>query len=452
MVQHAASAASSERIGFHAITAEMGRLLRENRAYIMGLLPSALDEFYDHIERFPEAKRFFRDRRHMDHAKQKQIEHWGMLLQGNFGHDYVQSVTVIGEVHNRIGLEPRWYIGGYNFLLNSLLASIARRKPAGLFGKASGEDTLALQQAITRATLMDMDYAIAVYLDAGKRQRNEIIEQIVGFEGSVSKILGEVSGSAKGLNTTAVGLSAISTQVTSQSVAVASASEEASVNAQTVAAAAEELVASIAEISRQVHDAMRIAGTATQNAERTSAQMLELSGAAQNVGEVVNIINNIASQTNLLALNATIEAARAGEQGKGFAVVATEVKSLANETSRATQTISGQIIEIQKSTQGSVAAIKDISDIIESLSQVCAAIAASVQQQSGATQEISQNIQQVATGAGEVTRNINGVSDAAEETSKASHFVLEASSVLQTQAETLGGEVARLIQSARSAR
>ncbi|ESQ74434.1 globin-coupled sensor protein [Asticcacaulis sp. AC402] len=452
MVQHVENASASERLGFHAITAEMGRLLRDNRAYILGLLPEALDGFYDHVEQFAEARRFFRDRRHMDHAKQKQIEHWGMLLQGDFGDDYVRSVTVIGEVHNRIGLEPRWYIGGYNFLLNSLLASIARRKPKGIFARQTQDETLALQQAVTRATLMDMDYAIDVYLEAGKRQRNEIIGQIVGFEGSVNKILGEVSGSAKGLNSTAVGLSAISTQVTSQSIAVASASEEASVNAQTVAAAAEELVASISEISRQVHDAMRIAGTATQNAERTSAQMLELSGAAQNVGEVINIINNIASQTNLLALNATIEAARAGEQGKGFAVVATEVKSLANETSRATQTISGQIVEIQKSTHGSVAAIKDISAIIESLSQVCAAIAASVQQQSGATQEISQNIQQVAAGAGEVTRNINGVSDAAEETSKASHFVLEASGVLQSQAETLGGEVARLIESARSAR
>ncbi|MDV6329906.1 globin-coupled sensor protein [Asticcacaulis sp. 201] len=449
---HTQMDAASERRAFHAIGDDVRQTLRDHRTYILSLLPDALNSFYDHVERFEDARRFFRDRRHMEHAKQKQIEHWGVLLTGHFDDAYVASVTTIGEVHNRIGLEPKWYIGGYNFLLNSLLASIARRAPKGMFGKSTTEETLRLQQAVTRATLMDMDYAIAVYLDAGRRQRNQIIEQIVGFEGSVSSILAEVSGSAKGLNETATGLSSISTQVSSQSMAVSAASEEASVNAQTVAAAAEELVASISEISRQVNDAMQIAGTATQNAERTSSRMQELTGAAQNVGEVVNIINNIAGQTNLLALNATIEAARAGEQGKGFAVVATEVKSLANETSRATQTISAQITGIQKSTSEAVDAINEISAIISSLSQVCAAIAGAVQEQSGATQEISVNIQQVATGAGDVTRNITGVSQAAQETSNASRFVLNASGTLGTQADRLGSEVTRLIESARSAR
>ncbi|MGA9658553.1 MAG: globin-coupled sensor protein [Asticcacaulis sp.] len=448
-----AATSDSERLNFHNITADMGRVLRENRSFILDLLPGALDGFYDHIEKFEGPKAFFRDRRHMDHAKQKQIEHWGVLLQGDFDEVYVRSVTTIGEVHNRIGLEPRWYIGGYNFLLNILLAGIAQRHAGGFLKDKHKDDVvLKLQQAVTRATLLDMDYAIDVYLQAGKRQRNLIIEQIVGFEGSVNKILADVSGSAKGLNETAVGLSAISSQVTSQTTAVSSASEEASVNAQTVAAAAEELVASIVEISRQVNDALQIAGAATQNAERTSLQMVELTGAAKNVGEVINIIDNIAAQTNLLALNATIEAARAGEQGKGFAVVATEVKSLANETSRATQTISAQIVGIQKSTADSVLAINEISEIIASLSQVCNSIATSVQQQSGATQEISQNIQQVATGAEDVTRNITGVSEAAKETSIASNFVLESSGALNVQAVTLGSEVTRLIESARAAR
>lgn len=442
----------TERLSFHAISPEMCNLLRTNHDYILGLLPQALDSFYNHIETFPEARKFFRDRRHMDHAKQKQIEHWEVLLNGVFDNSYVASVTLIGEVHNRIGLEPRWYIGGYNFLLSSLIASIARRKSETLFGRSNIEETVALQQAVTRATLLDMDYAIAVYLAAGKRQRNEIIEQIVSFEGSVGKILGDVSNSAKGLNDTAINLSAISNEVTSQSLAVSGASEEASVNAQTVAAAAEELVASIAEISRQVSDAMRIAESATQNAEHTSMQMHELTSSAKNIGEVVNIISNIATQTNLLALNATIEAARAGEQGKGFAVVATEVKMLASETSRATQTISSQIVGIQKSTADSVAAISEISAIIASLGGVCGAIASAVQQQNGATQEISQNIQQVATGAGDVSRNITGVSNSARETSNASEFVLQASEILNSQATNLGDEVGRLIDRARAAR
>jgi len=443
--------AIKSRLAFHGLTPAMAQLLRDNKAYVLSALPAALDQFYAHMAEFPDAMRFFGSPERVAHARSKQLEHWTIILDGHFDENYVRSVTQVGEVHHRIGLEPKWYIGGYSFLLSTLSAAIALRKKKNWFERGALSDITDLQQAVIRATLLDMDYAIAVYLDAGKRQRQATLSQITAFEETVGQILTQVTESVEGLNGTAGNLSAISEQVKNQSNAVSTASENSSINVQTVAAAAEELVAAISEISRQVTDAANIAAAATDNVSQTSRQIEGLSGAAENIGQVVGLINNIASQTNLLALNATIEAARAGEHGKGFAVVATEVKQLASETAAATKTISDQIVGIQKSTEQSVASINGISEIIESLNRVSASIASAVSQQRGATQEISQNIQEVANGASEVTRNIGGVAKAAGETDSAARFVLQAANHLTHKATELGGEVGNLLAQARAA-
>ena len=175
-----------------------------------------------------------------------------------------------------------------------------------------------------------------------------------------------------------------------------------------------------------------------------------LSASAQRIGDVVNLIQSIASQTNLLALNATIEAARAGEAGKGFAVVASEVKQLANQTAKATEDISGQVSEIQVRTGGAVGAIRGISRTIAQVNEISGAIAAAVEEQTAATNEIGRNVQQAAQGTQEVSTNIASVSRAAEEAGVASTQVLSAANQLSREAERLQAEVDAFILRVRA--
>jgi methyl-accepting chemotaxis protein len=271
------------------------------------------------------------------------------------------------------------------------------------------------------------------------------------FESSVKGIVQMVSSASTQLQSTAQSMSATAKETSRQSTAVAAASEQASTNVQTVASAAEELSSSIAEISRQVAESARIASQATNQATHTNTQIKGLAEAAQRIGDVVKLINDIASQTNLLALNATIEAARAGEAGKGFAVVASEVKSLANQTAKATEEISAKIAEMQSATGQSVAAIGTITQTIARVNEIATTIASAVEEQGAATQEIARNVQQASAGTNEVSSNIGGVTKAAADTGAAASQVLSASGELSKQSEMLNGQVNAFIARIRMA-
>jgi methyl-accepting chemotaxis protein len=271
------------------------------------------------------------------------------------------------------------------------------------------------------------------------------------FEASVKGIVQTVSSAATELQSTSASMSATAEETQRQSTAVAAASEQASTNVQTVASAAEELSSSIAEISRQVSDSARIAGQAVHDAEHTNAQVQALAEAAQKIGDVVKLINDIAGQTNLLALNATIEAARAGEAGKGFAVVASEVKSLANQTAKATEDIAAQINAIQNATGSAVQAIGGIGQTIGRINEIATTIASAVEEQGAATKEIARNVQQASAGTNEVSSNIANVTQAATETGAAASQVLSSSGELAKQSENLSLQVDAFIAKIRAA-
>jgi methyl-accepting chemotaxis protein len=287
---------------------------------------------------------------------------------------------------------------------------------------------------------------------AQREARAQTIERLTAeFDREASRVMNTVASAATEMQVTATSMTAAAEETSAQSTAVAAASEQASASVQTVASAAEELSASIGEISRQVSHSTEIAGKAVTEAERTNVQVQGLTEAAQRIGDVVQLITDIAGQTNLLALNATIEAARAGDAGKGFAVVASEVKSLANETAKATEQITGQITAVQQATREAVAAIQSIGGTIGQISEISTMIAAAVEQQGAATQEIAHNVAQASAGTTEVSSNIVGVTQAAVSTGAAAEQVLGVAGELSEQAELLRGRVETFLAGIKAA-
>jgi methyl-accepting chemotaxis protein len=286
---------------------------------------------------------------------------------------------------------------------------------------------------------------------AATERKAEMAHLADEFEQVVGGIVKSVATAATELRDQAEVMSATAEETNRQSSAVASASNEAATSVQTVSAAAEELSTSVEEIARQINQSNDIAARAVREAETTNGQVAALANAAQKIGDVVRLIDDIASQTNLLALNATIEAARAGDAGKGFAVVASEVKTLATQTGKATEEITSQIAAVQAATQKSVTAIAGIGETIRTISSISGSIAAAVEEQSAATREIARNVEQAAQGTSEVTQNITGVSQAANQTGSAANKVLGAAGDLTGQADRLRAELVRFIEVVRAA-
>jgi len=340
---------------------------------------------------------------------------------------YALQATVSTPLHTVIASIRRLSQGD----LSVTVEGTERHDEVGMLAKALS----ALKGEMDQAhELKERQAAEQVAKDNAAQYQAQLVEE---FNVKLVSVISAVIGSAERLETDAHVMTDISGQSDGQAGAVAAATELAAGNVQTVAATSEELAATSREIATQVGRATVIAQNAAAEAATTDQLVRGLADAATKIGDVVKLINDIASQTNLLALNATIEAARAGEAGKGFAVVANEVKSLANQTGKATEEIGAQITSVQQQTEQAVKAISGIAATIREMDEVSGAIANAVGEQSSATQRISYNIQEAHCSTSEVARNVADVGDGAKESIKAAQSVLTSSQELSRQAQVM---------------
>lgn len=287
-------------------------------------------------------------------------------------------------------------------------------------------------------------------IEAEKARKKALHTMADGFEQSVKSVVTEVVNASTQMQSGSESVSQIANNTKGRSESVAQAAETAAQTSSQVSAAAEELTASIGEISSQTQKSSRVAGEAAQQAERAKESIEMLSSQSNKVGEVVGVINNIASQINLLALNATIESARAGEAGRGFAVVANEVKQLATQVNRATEEISGQINAMQSATKSSVEGVLSIITTINDVSSSIQSVAAAVEEQSAVTNEIARNISLTATGARDISSNITSVQEGADQTEKTAGQVLQSAKNLSQQSGILKQKVDEFLHSVRA--
>jgi methyl-accepting chemotaxis protein len=275
-----------------------------------------------------------------------------------------------------------------------------------------------------------------------KSRRQEEVDQLIGFFGrSVSGTFDTLSTASAEMAGTSDALEASSAETSSQSKLVLGEVGQTAQTVQTVAAASQELAASIEEIGRQANESSNITADAMKQSREVVRKVEHLHSAAQEIGKVVDLINSIAGQTNLLALNATIEAARAGEAGKGFAIVASEVKSLATQTARATEEISGQISAIQSATSSAAQAIGGISVTVGKVNEIAVAIASAVVEQSAATQEIARSVDQVSASTANVSASIEHVGGAVERSAEGAAAVKRTALALAAESQSLSSEV-----------
>ena len=313
----------------------------------------------------------------------------------------------------------------------SALEEVYYRSAQDAIGRAAGE-----YEAITS----QIGLVMAIGVGSAVVILFIIYRLLVGLKTAVDSIAhnaDSLASSAEELNAVSQQVAGNSEETSTQAGVVSAASEQVSRNIEVVATSSEEMTASISEISKNSSEAARIARQAVDVANQTNQTIGRLGDSSAEIGNVIKLITSIAEQTNLLALNATIEAARAGEAGKGFAVVANEVKELAKDTAKATEGISHKIQAIQEDTKGAVAAIAEVSTIINQINDISTTMASAVEEQTATTNEINRNASEAARGSNEIAQNISGVAGAADSTSKGANDTLGAAKSLAEMASQL---------------
>ena len=470
------------RLEFMQVGPETRQTLRAARPLIAEALPAALDHFYAQVRRTPQARVHFRDDGHITKAQNAQLRHWQTIAEAEFSNDYAKGVQVIGDVHARIGLEPRWYIGGYALVLEQLVrAAVAEKALRGFGAKAKTAELADTVSALIKGAMLDMSLVLDVYFEAAEADRAkaeaEKAEAAAEQAQVVQTLARALSGLAQGDLTSridrplagdyaklgadfdgAVGAlhDAIDSVVASVQAVTATVSqlkasgedlarrtENQAASLEQTAAAVEEITVTVrhaADTARQtasaVADARQAAEQSAPVVEAAISAMGQIEGSAAKISQIIGVIDEIAFQTNLLALNAGVEAARAGDAGKGFAVVASEVRALAQRAAGAAKEIKGLITDSSEQVAQGV-------DLVGQTGEALTRIVGRVTEVHGLVAQISSSTQEQATGLGQVNSAVNEMDRVTQQNAGMVLETATAAADLAREAQTLADLVGR---------
>ena len=380
---------AAERLAFIDFSHADRDALRATRDKVLKALGPALDRFYAKVRSTPATAGFFSSDATVAGAKGAQSGHWAAITQGDFGPDYVDRVTKVGKVHARIGLEPRWYIGGYALIADELIRTLIEDR------KLVSRRRLAREvSAFVRAMLLDIDFSISVYqqtadeeiiskIGSGLTQlaKGDLTHRCTGIEHRFRQLQDDFNRTAKDLSTAMACVRDAVATIRNGSGEIRAAADDLAMRTERQAASVEESAAAIRSVTGRISEtaanaddiaaSLATAQQAAREGERVVgnavAAVVTIEQSSQAITQIINVIDGIAFQTNLLALNAGVEAARAGESGKGFAVVATEVRALAQRSAEAAKDIKALISKSTEQVTSGVRLVGETGAMLEDI-------------------------------------------------------------------------------------